>query len=419
MLKEGPPAKRAFLPTPLLGFLAVLLIVTLVSAARYLWLVYVHHVQFVPVFILPNSPGVYHWDFTIFTRQFHHFREPGFWSYQDIPFNYPATTGLAIAFFYKFPHPVLAYLCFLALLIVGGAWLWAARLRKRGISAVAAALFVIAFVASYPLRFELQRANIEGIVVLFTAGAILCFLHRRYWLTATLIGIAAAMKIFPIILLGLLFSRRKYKQMVWGVGVAILADLGSLWLLGPSIAVAHRQIAHGIAMFQQIYVETTNKSMLICDHSLFALVKLLLIKFGRANAPHLLHIAVPIYLATAALTGLLFFFFVIRKLPFLNQVLILTLCAVSLPPTSFDYTLLHLAVPFALLSLYALDVWNAGDAIPAGLNAAMALFGLIFADLNLFGMHGSLMGPTRAVAILVLLGTLLRHPLPWRAFDQA
>jgi hypothetical protein len=86
---------------------------------------------------------------------------------------------------------------------------------------------------------------------------------------------------------------------------------------------------------------------------------------------------------------------------------------------SFDYTLLHLAVPFALLSLYTLDVWRAGETNLAALNTVMALFGLIFADLNFFGLHGQFMGPLRATAIIALFITLLRYPLRWQAFDQA
>ena len=411
-------AKSVFLPLPLFCFLAVLLIVSFVSSARYLWLVNVNHAQFVPVFILPNSPAVYHGDFTLFARAFHHFRGASFWSDLSL-FNYPATTALPIEFFYKFPHPVKAYLSFLSLLIVAGAWLWAVRLKQRGISEGAAALFVIAFLVSYPFRFELQRANIEGVVVLFTGGAILALLRRRYWIAATLIGIAAAMKIFPIILLGLLFSARKYRQMVWGLGVAVAANIFSLWLLGPSIAIANKQVAHGMAMFQSIYVDSDDRSRLFCDHSLFTLVKLPLLRFGGANAAHLVHAASSIYLAAVAFTGLVLFFFLIRKLPFLNQTLILTLCAVSLPPVSFDYTLLHLAVPFALLSLYASGAWNGGETSPTTVNVVMGLFGLIFADLNFFGLHGQFMGPLRAIAIIALLITLLRHPLHWRTFQQA
>jgi hypothetical protein len=415
MPNASPSAKKVFLPPSLFRFWAVLLIITLVSAIRYLWLVHVDHKQGLVVFMLPNSAEVYHRDFTLFTDNFLHFRQPGFW--QVGPFGYPATTAFAFAFFYQFPHPIRVYLGVLYLLMLGGGWLWAVRLRARGISAGAAALFVIAFLASYPFRFELERANIEGIVVLFTAGAILAFFKRRYWLAATLIGIAGAMKIFPIILLGLLFSARKYKQMIWGMAAATLANLCSLWLLGPSIGIAHRQIANGMTWLLR-YVESAGRGWLNRDHSLFTLVKLPLYIFGRANAAHLVHAAYPIYLASVAFSGLLLFFLVIRKLPFLNQVLILTLCAVFFPPVSCDYTFLHLSVPFALLCLCALDARNAGETDSAGLDTAMVLFGIIFSDLNFIDPHYVLMGPTRALATALLLVVLLRHPIRWPAFDQ-
>lgn len=362
---------------------------------------------------MPNSKAVYHWDFTVFAERFQHFRESGFWSSKYYPFTYPASSGLAFAFFYKLPHPVWAYLSFLALLIVGGAWLWAAQLKERGVSGYAAAVFVIVFILSYPFRFEVQRANIEGIVVLFTAGSILAFLRRRYWITGALIGIAGAMKLFPLILLGLLFSARKYREMVWGLGVAIAANCFSLWVLGPNMTVANRQIERGLRAFQRTYLLNDFRGLLYYDHSLFTLIKLPVIKLGGANPAHLLQVGSTIYLASMALLGLLLFFGVIQKLPLLNQILILTLCAVSLPPISFDYTLLHLAVPFALLSLYAVDTWNAGETNAKGLNTAMCLFGLIFADLNFFGVHGQFMGPARAIVIAALMITLMRYPLRW------
>jgi len=419
-MSEETRSSTMSVPPPLLRFWCLLVIVTFASATWNFVLVRVMHVkaETVPVFILPNSVEVYHWDFTVFAERFSHFRKPGFWNDLYYPFVYPAATSFAFAFFYWFPWSVRVYLAFLSCVILAAAWLWALSLTQRGISALPAALFVITFVTSYPLRFQLQRANIEGIVVLFTAAAILAFFKRAYWLAATLIGLAGAMKIFPLILFGLLISTRKYKQFIWGIAVAAAANFGSLWLLGPSIALAQKHIAQGMATFERTYVVDTSRGPFVYDHSLFTLVKLPLIITNPASAKHLVIFAVPIYIATTALAGVLLFFLVIRKLPLLNQVLILTLCGVFLPPVSFDYTLLHLFIPFAMLSLYAVDRWKSHESGPAGLNAAMVLCGIIFADLNLLRYH-YLIGPTRAFAMLLLLITLLRTPLRWQSFHQA
>ena len=110
--------------------------------------------------------------------------------------------------------------------------------------------------------------------------------------------------------------------------------------------------------------------------------------------------------------GLLVYLLRIRHLPAINQVLCLTIACVLLPPTSFDYTLLHLYTPWALCVLFAVDTYRARRLRIPGLAAVFVCFAILFAQLGEFVLHGDrLGGQIRATVLLVLFLVALRYPL--------
>ena len=152
-------------------------------------------------------------------------------------FTYPAPA----AYVYKIllfgipGWPVRTYLGFLGLCAIGFAFLvWRGTgVDKRFRFSAPAAILVTAFLG-YPLWFTADRANIEGVVWAFS-GAGLCFLLRgRYRAASVLIGIAAAIKPFPVLFLLLLLRRRKYKEVALGVVTAGLVTVAALTALGPN-----------------------------------------------------------------------------------------------------------------------------------------------------------------------------------------
>ncbi len=84
------------------------------------------------------------------------------------------------------------------------------------------------------------------------------------------------------------------------------------------------------------------------DHSLFSLIKVL----SHGLHPNL-QLLLSWYIPTFAMLGLGLYFFRIRKLPPVNQLLALTICFLLMPPISGDYTLLNLYAPFGALVLIA------------------------------------------------------------------
>jgi hypothetical protein len=64
------------------------------------------------------------------------------------------------------------------------------------------AFAAIVVATAWPLAFLLDSGNIESVVVATLAGGILAFRRKRWYLAAVLIGLAGAMKLFPLALLG-------------------------------------------------------------------------------------------------------------------------------------------------------------------------------------------------------------------------
>jgi hypothetical protein len=114
-------------------------------------------------------------------------------------------------------------------------------------------------------------------------------------------------------------------------------------------------------------------------------------------------------LAIAALGGVAIFFLRIRKLPVLNQVILLTTAAIFLPPSSYDYTLLHLYIPWSMLVLFAID--TAGQKVE-GLEAILICFaGLLAAEAEFIRHDIGFGGQVRALIFVVTFVLALRYPL--------
>jgi hypothetical protein len=261
--------------------------------------------------------------------------------------------------------------------------------------------------------FLFQRANIEGIAVLLTAAGILAVVRRKWWLAAVFISLAGAMKIFPLILLGLLLPKRRYREFAFGFVVVALATLASLAWLGPNPLEAQRHISEGLAWFQQAYAAHPALIASAPDHSLFPIVKLPVIVLFRTHPTHPVQFFLKVYMVFAGVAGVALWAGVIRKQPMLNQILALAICAVLLPPVSYDYTLAHLFVPFGLLCLYACDLWRSGQEPPSSLRGCFILFAFIFTDMMYMTFKLQLAGQFRAIALLLLLIAVLRLPMPW------
>ena len=95
-----------------------------------------------------------------------------------------------------------------------------------------------------------------------------------------------------------------------------------------------RDTKPGMRLFVEFF--TLHYKELGYDHSFFAAIKVLAQAF-HPNVEHLLFR----YILCAAVAGTFLYFVRIRYLSIFTQFIVLGLLAVTLPPTSYDYTLLE------------------------------------------------------------------------------
>jgi hypothetical protein len=320
-------------------------------------------------------------------------------------FAYPAGAAPIYALFYATADATTTYLLLAA--VTTFAALTAAFLFLR--HHTAAKFFLPLVLFSYPLIFLIQRANIELILWIIVALAIVAYRRNLTILAAILFGIAAAIKLYPILLLGLFLkpkatrSHRDLPAFAIGILTAILATAAAIAITGPTFAVAAHGFFTGVDKFQGHYVDTVSKVEIAFDHCLFSPFKYLAYTQHISPAPW----RSTYYLCAATLAFILFLR--VRTLPFLNRIVFLVAAMVCLPPVSFTYTLVHLYLPMLLL-LAALTA-STKPAPPTAL-AALAL--LLFLMLPLVSLTVLIPIPTGPIQALVLLALLILCAInPW------
>ncbi len=349
-------------------------------------------------------------DFVLLKPRFQHFHTPEFFTFPGVtPFMYPAPVAVVYEMFYLVPaHPLRTFLLFGLAAFVAAGILFGRLLRQRGVRPVDAFIFpFVVLLCSYPFWFAGKQANMEIVIWVIVAAGLALFLNGRGYSAATCFGFAASMKIYPIIYLGLLLVRRQYRQVIVGVLTATLATVASLWAVYPRLLVSSQRISAGVEQFRFLYMLHVRPEI-GADHSLFAVFKLAL---PTLPPPRDLGKILSIYLAVAAIGGLVLFVFRIRKLPVLNQVLCLVIASILFPPTSFEYTLLHLFDPFAMYVLLIVTYRREGRRVP-GLKFLLPCFAVLLGFIpELIRHHVSFGGQVKSVLLLALFVYALFQPL--------
>lgn len=353
-------------------------------------------------------------DLRIFEPRFVAFHTPHFWDIGPYPFTYPAPLAPVYWLIYQIPHYVEVYLVLGIAILVAWAWYFATKLSAYGISRIGGFVALLTFLGmAWPVRFLLQLGNTEMLVTLILGVGILAAMRGRWTLGAVLIGLAASMKLFPFVLFGLMLSQRKYRALAWGVASAAISTVASLALLGPTVMEAQQHIRDGLSFIKQVFVLLRVPDSLEFSHSLFNLVKVAVTVFVHSRQPvasaarslHemlLMESVLHVYMAVVAVAGIGLYFLRLQRLPLLNQVFALTVCAVVLPPFSADYTLVHLLVPLGLLLVFAAEAWSRGQQ-PRGLGLCFTCLALIFTKEAFFELKYHFDAQVRTVALLVLL----------------
>lgn len=342
-------------------------------------------------------------DFTVYWQKFNLVHTAAFF-HTGFPFTYPAPVALVYDVFlhHAGPHPLLAFVSFSVLALLLPAALFAAALARHGMSTHTALLFTATLLLfSWPAILVLDRGNLEILVWIALVSATWAYATGRGYLAAALFGLAASLKLFPFVFLGLFLSARQYRQLLFGAAVFFFISVLALWLLGPSVAVAFSGITAGLAFFREGYMGKFNPVENGVDHSLFALFKGIAVKVFHHS--DFFPQSLSIYLACTAVFGVVLYVIRIRRLPLLNQLLLLSIASIFFTAFSGDGTLLHLYYPFALLLFFSLREQRAARFVP-GLKATLLCIALLVTPISfLTTPHQRFEGQVHAL----LLGTVV------------
>jgi hypothetical protein len=230
----------------------------------------------------------------------------------------------------------------------------------------------------FPILRLVIEGNIELVLWIFAALGAWAFLRGRDNWAAVLWGLAAAMKLYPIILLILLLPRKRYRAIGLGVATFVGSTVLSLAWLGPTMAIAWRGSLQNIFGYQGVRVGEFSLRELAANHSIFGLVKVVALV---AHVP-LSRLTLPYYACGAVVLGLAFFG-KLWKMPVANQLLAVSVIMVSLPTVSYFHTLANLYAPLVVLMFVAIEAEKAGVRVP-GLTGTMMMFVPLFASWTLF-----------------------------------
>jgi hypothetical protein len=338
---------------------------------------------------------------------------------------YPAPMVCVYLFFTRtFDKPLHKYLLFLVSAFTLLAAALAFSLHRSGANRkFLAAAPILTLLGCYPFLFLIERANAEWVVFLLNAAALTAFVRRRHLTAGLLIAVATSMKIFPCLLFVLLLARKRYRELAISIAVILPLQVLSLWILGPSVSEATAKVRVGMENISRNFFFGYNPNSIGDDHSLFSIVKRLADRQLSGEALNAWLLASGPWYSVAVAAGLAaLYWFRIRKLPLLNQAMVLVLLSVTLPYLSFEYTLIHVLTVWALFVLFlASDVTEGRQTLSFCRAAAcLGLTAFLISPAAYVAWNTQVYGgQVKTLALLALSGLILATPLPSRMFDGA
>ncbi len=299
---------------------------------------------------------------------------PGF-----TPIAYPPFGAILYALIYAFGHPLVVYLAIFGFWLSFGVLVARRSLLRCGISPWVSLLFPLSLVIVwFPAEGLLQRGNIELFVWMFTATGIWAYLRNQDDGAGVLWGFAAATKLYPIVLLTLLLTKRRFRAFGLGLATFAIVSFFSMAYLGPSISIALRGSLRNIFGYQAVRTTEGSLHEFAANHSGFIPFSFIASVMGMNNRN-----LTTLYYSCGAAIFIGVFLVRLRRLPVLNQLLAVTIFMVILPPISYFYTLVHLYAPALALMLFAIRTEKRGISV-RGLAGTILLFVPIFAAFTLF-----------------------------------
>ncbi|WP_212733098.1 glycosyltransferase 87 family protein [Terriglobus roseus] len=361
-----------------------------------------------------NPSGDRFGDLIAFNERFTAFHRADFFSpkYGD-PFPYPAPVSLFYRLF--LPHTrhllMLAFPVF-ALLLLIPALLFLKRLIANGLDKRKAATFVfLSLLFSGIVPFEMRQLNAEIFVFIVLAASLYLYIDGRLQVAAILLGVAIALKLYPFMLLGVLFAARRYRAIFLSLLSATATLILGLSLESGSFSQSVKGTMAGMSWFTDHFVKRVDVAI-GWDHSIFALVKLLL-----EHRYQSFYSILAIYTPVIGVIGLAVYLIRIYRMPVFNQIASLVILMILAPPLSFEYTFLQLYSVFAIFCCVVVrnrdEIKDSRPLIWMG-----ACFGFLFALQSMVIVNGRILdGQTKCPVLILLLVLVLTYPVRDKRLD--
>lgn len=294
-----------------------------------------------------------------------------------------------------------------AVVIIGSAALALSGLGVRGRTQCSTLAWVLVIAWSFPVAFALDRMNIDLVVFAVMAGTVVLYNRKRRSMGAIGVGLAVALKLYPIILVVLEPSTtRAWKRWILALGTAAAFTAigitmsrqtpfevmhgfrGSLTWVDQAYIVGPDGLPYGASGFtgaKALYVQLTGQ-----DPTAFAAT---LYRVWKPLSP----------LALGALCGLA----ILLRLPTWQRLTIATAALLLLSPISSDYRVVVMVLPATLfVRSLLIDRIRSGSTIPVVITAAT--FGVTFAPKTLWLISQpyltteTLFGPVPLAILLVV-----------------
>jgi hypothetical protein len=344
-------------------------------------------------------------DLTEYLPTFRMVHTAGFFDHAGTsPVAYPPFGAVVFAAVYATGRPVGVYLAMVVVGLVACVWGVWRGLVANGVGRVVAGMFVgTVAVTSFPIWGMVQRGNIELVVWGFCAAGVWAWWRGWDEVAAVLWGLAAGMKLYPVVLLVLLLPRGRWRAFGVGVGTFVVVSVASMVWLGPSVGAAWRGSVAHVFGYQGVRVGEWSMHELAANHSAFGLVKVMAVGFGWPAAG-----LVAIYYAAGAVVFAGAFFGRLWRMPRANQLLAVSVFMVMLPPVSYFYALVHLYAAWVVLVFVAV---RSREKVP-GLAPAILLFVPLFGSFTLLTFRGVWMfgGLVQACLLVGMFVCAVRFP---------
>jgi hypothetical protein len=169
--------------------------------------------------------------------RFSDFVEPLQDASQANPYIYSAYFPLALVaerLLTDMPYPYSLFLVFFASMAGVLVVLIAALKPLVRFPPLRVGLSLVLLLTNYPVLYCFDRGNVDILMLLFIAAALLCFARGRFWFCMAWLLPAISMKVYPAIYLVLLARQRKWKLVLLSIlGVAVFTAASVAWLGVP------------------------------------------------------------------------------------------------------------------------------------------------------------------------------------------